>query len=64
MKRADHIKVLGVLFYENLAWKNHINLIESKISKSLDILHRPKFLLNQKSRKIFFFFYTQLHKPR
>ena len=32
--------------------ENHINLIENKISKSLGILHRAKFLLNQKS--IFF----------
>ena len=31
--------------------KNHINLIENKISKSQGILHRAKFLLNQKSRK-------------
>ena len=44
-------QVLGVLFDENLAWKIHINLIENKISKSLGILHRAKFLLNQKSWK-------------
>ena len=32
-KRVDHIKFLGVLFDKNLTWKNHINLIESKISR-------------------------------
>ena len=26
IKRADHITFLGVLFDENLTWKNHINL--------------------------------------
>ena len=52
----DHIKFLGVLFDENLTWKNHINLIENKISKSLGILHRAKFLLNQKSRKNVYFY--------
>ena len=31
IKRIDHIKFLGVLFDENLTWKNHINLIENKI---------------------------------
>ena len=31
IKRVDHIKFLGVLFDENLTWKNHINLIENKI---------------------------------
>ena len=61
--RVDHIKFLGVLFDENLTWKNYISLIENKISKSLGILHRAKFLLNRKFRKNFlFFFYTQLHK--
>ena len=43
IKRVDRIKLLGVLFDENLAWKNHKNLIENKISKSLGILHRTKF---------------------
>ena len=49
--RVDHIDFLGVLFDGNLTWKNHINLIENKISKSLGILNRAKFLLNQKFRK-------------
>ena len=31
IKRVDHIKFLGVLFDENLTWKNYINLIENKI---------------------------------
>ena len=43
------------MFDENLTWKNHINLIENRISKSLGILHRAKFLLNQKSRKNVYF---------
>ena len=46
IKRVDHIKFLGVLFDENLTWKNHINLIKNKISKSLGILHRAKVSLN------------------
>ena len=50
IKQVDHIK-----FDENLTWKNHINLIENKISKSLSVLHRAKFLLNQKSRKNVYF---------
>ena len=33
IKRVEHINFLGVLFDENLTWKNHINLIENKISK-------------------------------
>ena len=54
--RVDHIKLLGVVFDETLTWKNHISLIENKISKSLSILHRAKFLLNQESRKKVFLY--------
>ena len=43
LKRVNHIRFLGVLFDENQTWKNHINLIENKISKTLGILHRAKF---------------------
>ena len=60
-KRVDHIQILGVLFHENTS-KNHINLTENKISKTLSILHTAKFLLNQKYRKNVYFFYTQLYK--
>ena len=71
IKQVDHIEFLGVLFNENLTWKNYINLflknlIENKISKSLGILHWVKFLLNQKSRKNFYFSFipSQKNKPR
>ena len=55
IKRVDRIKFSGVLFDEKLRWKNHINLIENKISKNLGILHRTKFLLHQRSRKNIYF---------
>ena len=48
---VDHITFWRALSYENLTWKNQIKLIQNKISKGLDILHRVKFLLHQKSRK-------------
>ena len=60
IKRVDHIKFLGVLLDENLTWKNQINLIENKTSKSLGILHPAKFLLNQKSRKDIYFSFIQV----
>ena len=55
----DHIKFLEGLFDENLTWKNHTNLIENKMSKSLGILHGAKFLLNQKSRKDIYFHFIR-----
>ena len=59
LKRVDHIKFLGILFDENLTWKNHVNLTENKISRSLGILHRAKFLLNQDSRINVYFSFIQ-----
>ena len=60
--RADHIDFLGVLLDGNLTWKNHINLIENKMSKSLGILHRAKFLLNQKFRENVYFPFIDSYK--
>ena len=55
IKQVDHIKFLGVLFDENITCKNHINLIENKIAKSLGILHRAKFFLSKNLGKMFIF---------
>ena len=38
---------LGVLF-DCLTWRNHIELIENKISKNLGVLYKTKYLLSQK----------------
>ena len=61
IKRINRNKFLGVLFNENLTWKNPINLIENKISKTLGILHRRNFLLNQKSRKNVYFSFMHIY---
>ena len=41
-----HIKFLGVYLDENLSWKIHINYISKKISKSVGIIYRSRFLLS------------------
>ena len=33
IKRENSIKFLGVIIDENLTWKNHIEVVENKISK-------------------------------
>ena len=49
------MKFLGVLLDDCLTWKNHIQMIENKISKNVGILYRAKYLLNQKSMKSIYF---------
>ena len=38
------MKFLGVILDEHLSWKEHINLVESKISKNIGIMYKAKYL--------------------
>ena len=40
---------------EHLNWKDHINVIENKLSKNLGLLHKAKQFLNAKAMKVFIF---------
>ena len=44
----EHVTTfLGVLIDENLSWKQHINDVSTKISKSIDILHKSRGIVKQ-----------------
>ena len=49
IKRSSSIKFLRVLVDENLTWIGHITLVENKLSKNLELLHKAKNYLNKKS---------------
>lgn len=55
INRERKMKFLGVILDETLTWKSHIDLIQSKVAKSLGILYKAKFLLNQKRLKNIYF---------
>ena len=40
---------------EHLNWKDHINVIENKLSKNLGLLHKEKQFLNAKAMKSLYF---------
>lgn len=46
---------LGVLIDETLSWKPHIKHVETKISKTLGVLHRVKFNLDFKTLKTIYY---------
>ena len=57
IKRENSVKFLGVIFDENLTWKNHIEVVENKISKNIGVLYRASHLLDFKNLlKIYFSF--------
>ena len=49
IKRAESIKLLGVMLDENLTWKPHIKYIENKIAKNIGLLFKAKQFLNKQS---------------
>ena len=57
IKRENSAKILGVIIDENVTWKNHIEVIESKISKNIGVLFRASHLLYFRNLlKIYFSF--------
>lgn len=53
-------KFLGVLIDDKLSWKDHINMIKSKLTKTIAIIYRAKYLLDKKS---LFILYCSLFLP-
>ena len=50
-----HIKFLGVYLDENLSWKIHINYISKKISKSVGIIYRSRYLLSSATKRSLYY---------
>ena len=42
IERTTSIKFLGILLDGYLSWKNHISVVENKVSKNIGILHKDK----------------------
>ena len=41
-------KFLGIILDEYLTWKKHIQLVENKVSKKVDVLYKTIKLINSK----------------
>ena len=55
IERGNVTKFLGVLIEENLSWKQHINNIRTKISKSIGILCKFRGIVQQRLLKQLYF---------
>ena len=49
IKRENSVKFLSVIIDENLTWKNHIEVVENKISKNTGVLYMASHLLDFKN---------------
>ena len=55
IKREYVTKFLGVFIDENLSWKQHIDIVSSKISKSIGILYKSRDVLSKQCVKQLYF---------
>ena len=55
IKREHITKFLGAFIDEDLSWKQHIDTVSSKISKSIDILYKQRDVLSKHYLKQLYF---------
>ncbi len=54
IERVYKLNFLGLTLNENLNWKNHINKISNKISKTIGILNKLKHFLPLKTEILYY----------
>ena len=55
IKQITSRKYLGMLIDEHLTWKEHITVIENKVSKNLGPLYRARRVLDSTALKNLYF---------
>ena len=60
IERVHENKFLGVIIDDKLCWKSHINNVKLKLSKTIAILNKTKFIFSQKAM---FLLYCSLIVP-
>ena len=53
--RVKDCKFLGVIIDENLTWMKHINLVTSKISENIGVMHKLSYYLHTDVIKCFYY---------
>ena len=61
IERENVTKFVGVLIDKNLSWKQHINNVSTKISKSIGILYRSRGIVKQALLKHLYFSFIHCH---
>ena len=61
IERENVTKFLGVLIDENLSWKQHINIVSTKLSKSIGILYKSRGIVKQPLLKQLYFSFVHCY---
>ena len=61
LKRENLVKFLGVIIDEKLTWRDHIDKVISKVSKSLALMRGMKNVLNQEDLKTMYYSFIYPH---
>ena len=61
IERENVTRFLGVLINENFSWKQHINDVSTKISKSIGILYKSRGIVKQSLLKQLYFSFIHCH---
>ena len=61
IERKDSLNFLGILIDETLSWKNHIQVLESKLSRFIGLMYRSRSFLDPSSRKLLYFSFVHSH---
>ena len=55
IERTTSIEFLGILLDEHLSWKNHISVVENKVSNNIGILQKAKNIFSKRCLKTLYF---------
>ena len=61
IERTTSMKFLGILLDEHLSWKNHISVVENKVSRNIRILHEAKNIFSKGGLKTLSFSFVHCY---
>ena len=61
IKRAFVTKFLGIYLDGNISWSDHINIVSTKLFKSIEILYRTRCILKTFLRKQLYFYFINCY---
>ena len=61
IRQTTSVKFLGIFLDEYLSWKNHISVVENKVSKNIEIFYKAKNIFSKGGLKFFTFIHSYLN---